>query len=458
MTIILKNKVIISLAISFIAFVIYSLEEQIGLYSLGGTLGVLILYIVSNDTRKQLYIILLSSILFLNTSSEGLSVLDVLTGVFYLGSLSLWFFKAKFVYHKNITRNFGDILILIFFSFAFVLWVPLSLLSGVDFLDMLRELLMFSLILLYFPFRDEFKTKDDLKDLLLVVAISIIGITFISLILSYKRLHTIEFVFQLGAGVRTNQFLSGASIIFSIILFYLHRGKKAKILIISILFLSMVALIISISRIYWFGTVFGFVMATFFISKRQRLKIYFTSFAIFATIILSVVLYFGKTSELILGFFQKRLSSSQGYKKDISFLARIQEYETVWEHIKEFPIGGNGINKEYSYYNLISQTNWHVNFVHNGYISLVYRFGFPMALIFYLFLIYYFWQSFSLSLWNKNQYSKTLSACVFASFCLLFITNFLTTTVMFRDFYIYFPILITILSIAKDIKKDAHQS
>jgi O-antigen ligase len=414
--------------------------------------------LVSNDTRKQLYIILLSSTLFLNTSSEGLSVLDVLTGVFYLGSLSLWFFRAKFVYHKNIIRNFADILILIFFSFAFVFWIPLSLLSGVELLNILREIIIFSLILLYFPFRDEFKTKDDLKDLLLVVAISIIGITFISLIISYKKLHSIEFVFQLGGGVRTNQFLGGVSVIFSIILFYIHRGKKAKILITSVLFLSMVSLIISISRIYWFGTMLGFLIATIFISGKERFKIYFTAFAIFATIILSVVLYFGKTSELILGFFQKRLSSSQGYKKDISFLARIQEYEAVWEHIKEFPLGGNGISKEYSYYNLISQTNWHVTFVHNGYISLVYRFGFPMALIFYLFLIYYFWQSFSLSIWNKNQYSRTLSACVLAAFCLLFITNFFTTTVMFRDFYIYFPILITILSIAKDISKDAHQS
>ncbi len=402
--------------------------------------------------------ILLSSFVFLNTTGEGLSVLDVLTGVFYIGSLSLWFFRAKFIYKKSIVKNFGDMLILIFFTLVAIFWIPLSIVSGAELLNVLREFLMFSLILLYFPFRDEFRTRDDLNELLVVTAVSIIAVTSFSLFLSYKNLTSAEFVHEIASGRRGSQFLGGVSIIFSAILFYLHPSKLAKTLIISVLFLSLVALIISLSRIYWFSTIVGFGMATVFLPSSQKYKIYITTFAVFASIILSVVLYFGQSSELILGYFQKRFTSTQSYKKDISLMARVQEYEAVWEHIKRFPLGGSGMSKEYSYYNLITQTNWQSSFVHNGYISFVYRFGFPMALMFYLFLIYYFWKSVSLAIWNGDNYSKALSACVAASFGLVFITSLLTTSVMFRDFYIYFPLLITVLSISENLKKNATQN
>jgi len=82
--------------------------------------------------------------------------------------------------------------------------------------------------------------------------------------------------------------------------------------------------------------------------------------------------------------FSRFESPSEG-KKDPSLIARFKEWEKVEYHIKQNPLGGNGLAKLFTFYFPINNRSRHTIIIHNGYLCLIRTEYFSIAFFFFVF-------------------------------------------------------------------------
>ena len=122
-------------------------------------------------------------------------------------------------------------------------------------------------------------------------------------------------------------------------------------------------------------------------------------------------------------FLENRILSATEGTRDVSVLGRIYEYEGILKKIYEFPMGGNGLQKNYTFYNPLSQATISTNYSHNGYFYNTYRVGIPLFLFYLIPLLYYFGKGFKLLLREKDLLNKPMLLVSLFSFITLFTSN-----------------------------------
>ncbi len=392
--------------------------------------------------KLWIYSIALCTIPFLTTSGKGLSIADVVLGVVYLGGLFLWFYYILFIKKDKIVKNTADWLIIFFYIASFGC-VIIAALNDVDFIDAFKEYANFSITLLYFPIRYYFNEKDDLKRLLVVFAISIFIVELIHFYKYYVAATTnLVYAYQLARTVKTNQALFVAASISAIVFFFYTKGWKNRLLLGILAGFSTAALITTFSRAFWIVLIVQVTLLFFLLPLRKKIELGVLVASLTAIVLSLAFLFMKDNTKLLLGVVEARFVSTSKGTKDVSVQARFAEYEATFVKIKENPLGGNGYFKSFSYIDPLTGYTLTAPINHNGYIYLVYRLGFPLAIVYLLFFISYILKSIKYMIVSKDKFFKAISIVAFMFLLLITITNFVTPTLSFRD-----GIFVTILSV-----------
>jgi O-antigen ligase len=339
--------------------------------------------------------------------------------------------------------------------------VVIAFLNGVNPFDWVREFLLFSLILYYFPIREYFKDKKSLFTLLFLFACAILVLDFFQFYTYYKMIKNVIYAYQLGRSAKINQQIFSAAVISGITLFFYLSNKKAKFLSLIVVIFSTGALISTFSRAFWLATMAMVLVLCVFLNYKQVLQFFLIVLFSTGLLLISINIFMPTQANFVQKYITKRFSSAGQGTKDISVRFRFYEAREVTKMIKESPIWGHGLRKKFRFYDNIAEATTESFFVHNGYLNITYKTGIPMAFILYLSLLLYTinglttaWKLgkisnkvrkilFDKDLFRTIKFYQALAICGTLSLGMLFITNFATSSFFFRD-----GLMVTAFSIA----------
>ena len=135
-------------------------------------------------------------------------------------------------------------------------------------------------------------------------------------------------------------------------------------------------LLLTQSRGYWLAFLLGTLVMFFLVEARYRRRMLLLAGLGLAALIGIGFAFFGAYMDLLLGGLLDRLASvGSAASTDVSLINRFREAKTVMSHVVKNPVLGYGMGVPYSFYDIAHQATDYDAFVHNGYVSLWYKFG-----------------------------------------------------------------------------------
>ncbi len=439
------------LSILFVLFFLIStgvflwlgINQSAGLIVLGIIIGIPFLYLCIKIPKFWIFSIAATSAIFFKQGGDDISALEIIQGGFFCGSVFFWISWMIFIKREKIVRNFADWSILFFFLFL-ILTLPLSMLNGNIFINWTREYILFSIILLYFPIRHYFDDKKDLIILLVIFMLSI-SVSGIQQLIFYKQnaIKEAVYAYQLGSSARFNQSILSMAVIGGFLFSLFPKKLWQKLSILMFTCLSTVALIVSFSRTFWIMVFFAIVLSWFYFPKEFRWRALVNSGIILITITIGILFVFKNNSQYVFKIIERRISSAGSGTKDLSVKMRFKEYESVWSSISKYPLGGTGLGTVHEYMQPIDLVTIRTLNIHNGYLFLIFRLGYPLVFFFVFPLIFYIFKANKLALKTKDPFYKLLLLISMTSLLLMMGANFLAMVFNARD-----GIFVILLSLA----------
>lgn len=442
---------LILFSIFFSAIIIASVYFDVLLYVLPIIATLPIFYFVTVKPKIWLYTLLILTGIFFQTTGEGVSVLDAVMAFYFLGSILAWFFHRAFIIRKKVAENVGDWLIL-----AFFILIPLNLIivliNDADPELWLRETLMMAIVLMYFPIRDIVRTEGDIKKMLLVFAVVIAGVGTFQLYDYYIRVTAkMVYAYELIHSMSTNQTLYTAASLVGLI--FLITTDSLKVRIISIIFTAMsVAFLFStFSRTFWLILVLSAFLIFLIVPYRKKIRMALSVGLLIIFIGSSAFLLMRDNITLLYEASKTRLLSSTKVKDDISLRSRLIEWEHVLNLIYANPLGGNGLGKQFHFYEPIKMQTKHTSIIHNGYLFLPYRLGIPLSMFYFSFLMFYVFKTINLLPKARSDFEKSLIYSIIGVFMSLFISNYTSSQFFYRDGIFVTAMIISLICILERI-------
>jgi len=436
------SSVLITLLLLYINFTF-----DIGIYLVGLIIGLLLTILIINYPKIWLYTFAIMIGLFFHSRSDGVSVLDAVSAAFFNGSIYIWFVNKVFIQKEKAALNLGDWLILAFFIFLLFNSV-VSFFNDATMLIWIREYLMISIILIYFPLRSVIKNQNELKKLMIFLMFVIIGVGMFQGYLYYTKLNEliIQYAFELNTGVNINQTLYTTASIFGFVFTFNQLKRKYEISMMLFTGIAIISLIATFSRTFW--VILAVFIAGMFLFFPINKKVKILNYLIVVSLIFFVLAYLLMKENLFiyLQVVLDRFTSSAAGKKDMSVLARLAEWEEVIKLILKNPLGGNGIGTMFKFYTPIELFTITTDIIHNGYLFILYRVGIPLSVIFFSFHIYYTILSYDnmvKSIKIGENFNVALSISTFAGFLILYVVNTTSSQYFYRDGIIVIALLVT---------------
>lgn len=444
--------ILISILVSITPFILLEEYNLIAAAGLIIPVGALLIF----KERLWLQVAILTFPVYFLSSGTGFSATEAAMSVIVILGLILWITSRLFDPNYQLIRDKTDFLF-IFFFFMMILLSILSIVNGNESAKVISETFRAITILYYFPIRDNYRTKEKLKQLLILLAVSLTFLFLASLYQNYLRLLDFKSIWELGHFKRNNAGIAATSLIFYIMFFLNKHTKLKKLIILGLVFLSALSLIITVARIYWIATIFGVFVATIFLDQKRRTNLYLITISILLIIFGSIFILFPDLANAIIKVFADRFTSIFEFKTDSSFKARLIEYNVALSYIERFPLGGAGIARDYSYYNFLDLANWVSAFIHNGYLHQSYQMGIPMMLLYMGLIVTNFIKSINLAITCKDNFMKTIAIGSLSIFLLFLIVNFVTSTFSFRDEPIMLGFAIAFIKIIYNIENNDYK-
>ena len=164
---------------------------------------------------------------------------------------------------------------------------------------------------------------------------------------------------------------------------------------------------------------------------------------------ISVYAFFPSRADMFFTIIEKRFFSASKGIHDQSVQARLSESKSTLAKVEEYPIGGNGLAKKFTFYDPITMKTLHTYIMHNGYIFLAYRMGIPMAILFLVVLFINIYKAEKYSRKSKDLFFKTMSLCTLCSLILLVIADFTSSQFYVRNSTFVIAISYGFISIAE---------
>lgn len=325
--------------------------------------------------------VLFASLYFwITDSSKELTVLEVVAVGAYLGGLAVWFVWTLLFRRKKLVHNTGDRLILLAYAGS-VFSLAVSMANGTPVLTWVREWLLFSFVLYYFPIREYINTEKRLKTMLFLLSAVAFGAGIRSLYQYYLGMNNAVYLFHLVAARATRVELVYASA--SIVFLYravTHDQRMWRVFHAGLSMFFLGTLIASFSRSFWVAWIVG-VAAIFFLTRgkqRWRVPLYFTVASVLG--IFALAQMFPKKLDALSTVIEYRVTTIFAPTKSKSLSSRGMESKVAIEEILEHPMYGRGFGTELKFWDPINLFTTSVTYLHNSHLFILHKLGIPLYL------------------------------------------------------------------------------
>lgn len=423
----------LTLFLSTAIFMWLGLGQGLDMIVIGSVLGILYLYLCVRYPKFWLYSITLSTYFFFQTGKGDISAFEIIQGGFFSGSAIGWILWQTIINRQKIVKNIAD-WFLLFFFFIMLFTIFLAMFNGNLLQDWVREYLLFSVILLFFPFRHYLTSKKDLITLFILFAVSMVFTDILQLIM-YKRtaIEDAIYAYQLGASIRFKQSIFSMTIVFGFLFSLYPRKIWQKLLITGFTGLTGLALMVSFSRTFWVMVMAAVALSWLYLPKKQKLGTLFTVAVLGGALIFALVFVFKQNTQIIFKVVENRLLSTSKGVKDVSVQMRLKEYIPVIKSIKELPLGGKGLGTVHVYRQGQELYTVRTLHIHNGYLFFAFRLGIPLFICFLFPMFYYMIKAEKLARRTNDLFLKIIFLGSFTSILIMLVANFMTTVFHSRD-------------------------
>ncbi len=321
--------------------------------------------------------VLLAGVVLTLDFEPGFQLTEIVYGAFYVFYLSFWFVNTLLDPSKSVLRSWTDALLAGFLIYV-VASLGLTFLYGGDMTAAASELAALSMLGIYFPVRDYCReNKNGTRTVVRIVVLIGVFVAIRNLILYVSRLGNAEHLYQIVTGrvMLNDNVLMVASIAAFVVLLFSESFRKRIISLLLFLFIFS-GLIFTQSRTFWVAFAFASTVLLFIVEVRYKRRVIILVGAGVISFVAAGALFFGDMLGLILASLIERLATiGSAAESDISLRSRGYEALAALEHIRANPILGHGVGVSFEFFDIIEKVTKERTFIHNAYVSLLYRFG-----------------------------------------------------------------------------------
>jgi len=342
----------------------------------------LIFFTLRNTLFSVLVLVFLH--FFIIQGTEGVSLAEVLVGLYLLSVFCIWFFRRRFIQSKPILEDGTDWMFVLFLFFCIFSFVP-AVLFAVSLTKWFRELVPFLTLLVFFPLRDSLKSKQDVRFVLLAVLGLSLIVAFRNLIHYGSAVRVAEMYWQITAlRATSNEPLFFVPMVVAISIFLFSHSVRVKMAMALLFLIFGVVLVVTFSRGYWIAT--GFALIVFFVLVPPGIKM---RSLIYLSILLGlsgtvIALFFGDFGKLIVKSVFERFLTIQSFFQDPSVRNRILEARALIRFVGENPVLGYGLGKNYEFISILPR-EMPTAYIHNAFLFLLFKVGLAGFIFFVLF-------------------------------------------------------------------------
>lgn len=417
------------IAVTAFSVAYYNYMLHLGLLAV---MAIPVVYAMLYNPRIWIYIMVISLPIFLRTDEEGVDAADIIQAAFHMGTLLIWLITRALNHnYKLVTRSYEWLL----FAFYALLLVNffIAKFNGVPTLEWFRDFFLICLTLYYFPIKVYFSKKKHFDRLMFFFGLTAIALSFSQFYLYYQLLSDITYAYEFGISIRKNQIFFTIAATMGLTYFFHLKKFKYRLFAFFMTVVTTGALISTFSRTFWLILLASGFLIFLYLPFRQKIQFSVTSLSALAILVGSVFIFSPTNANLFVKYVEKRFTSSTEGKQDISVRARLDEYDYTLKLVKEYPLGGNGLGKEYSYYSILSQYNWVSSYIHNGFISVAYRVGIPMFIMYMSIYFIATYKAFLVFLNSRQHFSRLISVAAIVTMFIHFVSNITSTQFFTRD-------------------------
>lgn len=433
------------------------LRRDLGFYSFCVILGLMLVLFFIRYPRIWIYFTIIGFGILLVQRGEDVSILEILIYGLALSGLLIYFLNRLLIKRINIVQNLGDLIIILFFFFAYFNLI-IAYLQSVDLIRWAREYFTFFLVLLYFPIREYITDDNHIRVFLLTVIVSVL-VAVIDGFITFRNTALLQavYAYQLGSSIKMNQVVFSAAILSAIVFAIYEKSLWKRLILLLFALSSVAALVLTYSRTFWIVVMLELLFLLLFVKKIQKVRIILYSSIFTIGVVFATLFIFRQNAEVVFKLIEKRFISSAKYRTDLSVLSRAAEYPVVYRGIGENILWGSGFAKEIRFHDPIFVRTNIKPIIHNGFTSLAYRGGIPLAIMYWLFIFFYLVYSIISFFRAKSENLKPFYLASALSLILFVISNFTFQQYIYREGIFTVFISIALISFP-DRMKHSNQS
>lgn len=385
------------------------------------------------NPKYWLYSIIIFTAAFSSTTGGGISVIDVVFSIYFNVFLFLWLLWAIFIKKYTLVESRIEWLLLTFY-----ILISLTIINywfgNINLLSWSREYILLTLSLIYFPLKHYIKTKKEIITLSILFLVTLVIADIVQFYLYKQILSDITYAYQAGSTIRNNLYLFVVGSTFSCLFLFYQKKLFYRILLASVMILSLGALASTFARIFWAAAFLNIFLIFIVLNNREKLRfITYTIVSLFIAYLVSSLL-FGNIFEFVLYALESRLESTSKGTTDISALSRFAEWEVVIQKVKSSPFIGNGFGYEFTFKNPIATFMTYTSIIHNSFLHFAYRVGIPLTIIYFYIFFYFFYKAIYYTIKIKEElFYKILMLGISMCFITMVVTGMFTMTFILRD-------------------------
>lgn len=332
-------------------------------------------------------IVVLASVVAAMRLEEGIQLGEALFGLYFLSFLAHWY-GTRILRGEKLTEDRDDRAVLLFLILV-PASVPLTILFQGSLRTAFSEGVALAMLGFYLPIKDYCSRSDRAP----IVIAAVLGWLFLfvagdKLFAYIQAIGNATQVWQIMRGrVATIEGYLLVPTMFSLVLYLFDRHPRRRIPYAGGFLFFFGMLILSQSRGYWIDFVVGVTAVFLLAGRRARTSMLgIVSAGVLGVVIVAYALFQDLFILLAAGIVERVGTLGSALTQDISLVNRFYESEEILRRILRNPIVGYGMGVDYQVWDLIINMTRKHSFIHNGFLSVWYRFG-----VLGLGLIVYIW-------------------------------------------------------------------
>lgn len=357
------------------AWVAVASEEHLVFVPLA-IIGMFAVWVLFRHPTLNLAVLVGSVVVTLNFEA-GFQPLEVLYGLYFIAFMCYWFVTRLADRGLGVFESKTDVLLALFLLYVTASFALTIIYDG-EIRSAVSEWVALLMLALYFPVR-EFCRRDERGAKLIVSIVCGIGV-FVAIrngLMYQQRLNDAEHLYQIATGrvMMNDNVLMVTALAGLVVLIFSERmrNRGLALLMFSVL---LIGLVLTQSRTFWVAFAFGGALMLFLVEARYRKRILKYGAVGGVVVIGAGLIFFGDLVSIIFAAMLERVVSiGSAASSDISLRSRAYEAMGAFEHIRTNPILGHGLGVPFDFFDIITKVTKERTFIHNAYVSLLYRFG-----------------------------------------------------------------------------------